>query len=301
MPPLFMLAPPRSFTSVTCAMLGCHPQMFGLAEIKVFAGAKIRDLSKLHKIRKRLPNGLLRSIAQIAFGEQTEETIEAARSWLDENRDMSTSELFRTMMEWLPDRTLIDKSPLHVFRADALERMRSDFPEAYFLHLTRHPGDTVKSMHALLGDMRKLTRRTPLLNFTPMADLPVEEHSPEKLWLNPHRLILEMLEGVPEERKMRMRGEDLLSEPRKHLALVAAWLGKRTDEEAVEAMLHPENSPFACYGPPNARFGNDPSFMERPALRPYSYEPHPLVWQRQDGSVEDLGHDVRACAEMFGY
>ena len=30
--PLFILAPPRSFTSVVCAMIGNHPQMLGLPE-----------------------------------------------------------------------------------------------------------------------------------------------------------------------------------------------------------------------------------------------------------------------------
>jgi hypothetical protein len=36
--PLFILAPPRSFTSVICGMIGQHPQMYGLPEVNLFAG-----------------------------------------------------------------------------------------------------------------------------------------------------------------------------------------------------------------------------------------------------------------------
>ena len=66
---------------------------------------------------------------------------------------------------------------------------------------------------------------------------------------------------------MRLRGEDLLSEPRIYVRQIAEWLGLRTDDEATEAMLHPENSPFACYGPANAKFGNDPNLLEAVCLR----------------------------------
>lgn len=33
--PLFILAPPRSFTSVVCAMIGQHPDMCGLPEVNL--------------------------------------------------------------------------------------------------------------------------------------------------------------------------------------------------------------------------------------------------------------------------
>ena len=34
--PLFILAPPRSFTTVTSAMIGQHPEMYGLPETNLF-------------------------------------------------------------------------------------------------------------------------------------------------------------------------------------------------------------------------------------------------------------------------
>ena len=39
--PLFLLAPPRSYTSLVNAMLGQHPQAFGLPELCLFNVEKL--------------------------------------------------------------------------------------------------------------------------------------------------------------------------------------------------------------------------------------------------------------------
>jgi hypothetical protein len=300
MPPLFVLAPPRSFTSLTCAMLGSHPQAFGLAEINLFVGDRLADLEKHYEVRQRAANGLLRSLSELAFAEQTEETVDTVRRWLLDNADMTTTELFRTMQEWVGDKVLIDKSPLHVFMPQALRRIAEHLPEARYLHLTRHPGDTLKSLFQIQETMRE-TLREKLGNRPARRFKRDEADAPDKYWLQPHLQILEFLESVPVERQMRIRGEELLSDPPTYLRQVAEWLDLRSDSEAVEAMMHPENSPFAKYGPANARYGNDPNFMENPQLRPYSYTPRPLNWSTPEGKTQDFGREVRAYAMIFGY
>ena len=54
------------------------------------------------------------------------------------------------------------------------------------------------------------------------------------------------------------------------LAQLAEWLDIRTDRDAIEEIERPERSPFARPGPSNARYGNRPSFMESPSIRPWS-------------------------------
>lgn len=281
-------------------MLGEHPQMFGLPEINLFAGDTMADMQKLYETRARLQSGLLRSLAQLAFSEQTDETVEAARQWLLDNSNLTTDEVFRTIQSWLPDRIVIDKSPLHVFEPQAMRRMRAHFPDARYLHLTRHPGDTVKSVLQLQQTVRdRIVERAPALG---AGRGPRQaQGAPEKFWLQPHLAIIEFLESVPADQQIRLRGEDLLSEPRKYLRQVAEWLGVRTDDEAVEAMLHPEKSPFAHEGPANARFGNDPNFFEKPALRPYTYTPRPFTWEPEPGQPVELSDTIRVYALQFGY
>jgi hypothetical protein len=292
--PLFILAPARSFTSITCAMIGCHPQMFGLAETNLFARDTVGELQEIYRYRARLENGLLRSLAELAFSQQTEETIEAARGWLADNSGLSTAELFRTMQAWAAGRGLVDKSPLHVFAPLALERIQRTIPEARYLHLTRHPADTIKSSFQLsFGTKWSKGRRERFPAIDPDA--------PDKIWLNPHRAIVTFLQKIPAARQMRFRGEDLLSDPAHHLAAIAKWLGSGSGKHDIEAMMHPENSPFATYGPANAPFGNDPHFMESAELRPYTDHPRPLEWEMPDGSIVELNEAIRSYAVRFGY
>jgi hypothetical protein len=67
-------------------------------------------------------------------------------------------------------------------------------------------------------------------------------------------------------------------------------------------MKHPERSPYAHYGPPGARYGNDRSFLRSPELRPTRAErwelDGPLSW-RADG--QGFAPQVLELARLFGY
>ena len=115
--------------------------------------------------------------------------------------------------------------------------------------------------------------------------------------------IMAFLDELPNEQKMRIRGEDLLGGPDPYLREIAEWLGLRRDEEAIEAMKHPERSPYACMGPVNARLGNNPGFLQAPALRPCS--PAQKLQLKGDLSWPDDGGEfspeVKELAREFGY
>lgn len=288
--PLFILAPPRSFTSVACAMIGNNPDMIGLAETNLFAADTYGDLETMYRTRPRFQHGLLRSIAEIGLGAQNETNIDAARDWLAQNRSLTTAEIFLDLMEWAAPRGLVDKSPIYVFSVDALDRITTAFPEARFLHLTRHPRATCESIY-------KTRQQAAAIGQGGRE----KEATPENMWLRPHLRIIDALSDVPPEQHMRLRGELLLADPPLYLRQIAEWLGIRSDDEAVEAMLHPERSPFARPGPSNAPMGNDPSFMQAPALRPFqpgeSDLESPLSWDANLRFDEVLVH----YATMFGY
>ncbi len=303
--PLFILSPPRSFTSVTCAMIGNHPQLLGLPETNLFARDTIGELQELYRFRPRFQHGLLRTIAELALGGQTEQNIEAAQEWLAENASLSTAEAFRDLMALAEPRGLIDKSPLYVVTDGALERIISNFPEARFLHLVRHPRGTCESIYKLRQStmrgrnwMQQLGRGGAQ---TLIANQIEVELTPTRMWLRPHQRVLNLLSNVDSEHKMCLQGELLLSNPRPHLIDIAKWLGVSTEESAIESMLHPETSPFACFGPSNATFGNDPSFLKDPTLRPYSPKPMtldgPLSW---DDSLT-FSEELRNQAIELGY
>ena len=125
----------------------------------------------------------------------------------------------------------------------------------------------------------------------------------QKAWYSLNMNIVTFLDGLPKERYMRIRGEDLLADPDSHLQKITQWLGLRTDKGAIEAMKHSERSPYACMGPLNARFGNDPDFLREPALRRRSPAKQPslegpLSW-RTDGG--ECSQEVKQLAGEFGY
>ena len=302
--PLFILAPPRSFTTVVCAMIGQHPQMLGLPETNLFARDSYVELQEMYRKLSRLQHGLLRSVAQLGLGAQSAENVEVAKRWLCSHARDSTATLFNDLAAWALPHRLVDKSPLHVYNRDNLARIRRAFPNAFYLHLTRHPRGTCESMYALRQRVQKPRPRGGSLNeldADPGMGARRGAIDPELVWLSPHRTIVDFLKAVPPARQMRVRGEELLADPDTHLARIAAWLGIADDPTAIERMKHPEDSPFACFGPPNARFGDDPNFLEKPWLRPYQHKTQDLEgslsWDTQLG----FSSMVKEWAQRFGY
>lgn len=307
MKPLFILAPPRSFTSVTCAMIGVHPEMFGLPETNLFGRETYGKLVTLYRVRPPFQHGLLRAFAELAFGEQSDENINVVKVWLKRQNKTPTKDLFEDLAALAAPRELVEKSPLHVYKLENLERIGRDFPEARYLHLTRHPRSTCESIHGLrqetLERVNKIKERTGADTAAP-TKTPVTSElqmTPDRMWFDPHMNILEFLQTVPTDRRLRLRGEDLLADPDQYLGQIAEWLGISRSAEAIEAMKHPEKSPFARLGPSSARFGNDPSFLEKPELRPYRPKQEemesPLSWD-PELKFTDVVTDL---AVLFGY
>ncbi len=311
--PLFLLAPPRSFSSVVCAMLGQHPQTYGLPETQLFGAETMAQWwARCERATYPMEHGLLRVVAQLFFREQTERSIGLARGWLRRRVHLSTGMVFELLAQAVHPRIAVDKSPSIVYHINFLDRVFAMFPQARFLHLVRHP---IGHGESVLKAIREAQQQGPVPDWLvhlascpnlETRDWPVPapglELDPQFGWHALHMNILNFLEAVPEAQKMRIRGEDLLTKPDPVLAQVAGWLGLRVDPEAIEEMKHPERSPYACYGPPGAVLGNDAFFLHRPALRPERGSPYsldePVSWY-DDG--RGLLPKVKQLAGRFGY
>jgi hypothetical protein len=296
--PVFILAPPRSFTSVVCAMLGQHPQMFGLPEVHLFVGETLGQVWGYYSQpgRRFARAGLLRAVAQLYAGEQTVQTVMLANQWVQRRLSCDTGSVFQELMEQANGAILLDKSPVTAERGEYLARMKRAFPNARYIHLLRHPRGVGESVIDTFGG-RGLESRG-FVDYS--TDPPTPD--PQRMWYSLHTNILAFLDGVCDEQHYTVRGEDLLNEPDRYLGDIAAWLGLRTDAAAISEMKHPERSPFACFGPVNAVFGGDPKFMSDPTLKPGGVAIHnlddPLSW-RDDG--RGFSPEVKELAQDFGY
>ena len=253
---LFILSPPRSFSSVVSTMIGEHPELYGFPELHLFLGDTIQEVIDAELKRAPTytgPHGVLRTLAMLHDGVQTTATVIRAAAWLNDRRDWSTKRLMDYLLEKVGPQIGVEKTPLTAIKPECLERTYTFYPNAYYLHLTRHPLPSRDSIKEFQDRGRAKTYRG-MDQF--MA------------WHYIHSNIVRFTAGMPLGQSMRIKGEDVLSDPNRFLPQIAEWMGLRTDRAAIEAMLHPENSPYAVPGPQPARGGNDPKFMRSPALRP---------------------------------
>jgi hypothetical protein len=313
-PPLFILGPPRSFTSLACAMLGQHPQLYGLPETHLFpfetlgARAQVAEAAAFP-----MAHGLLRAVAQLYFGGQTRRTVRAAQRWLTARSSLTPDFLFKLLADKVFPRVLVDKSPSSVDRREILDRIRGWFPTARFIHLVRHPRGHGKSVIKYLHERAKYGSIPPshwllrISSYPPPGggeDIPEAPRlDPQYGWYTLHRNIAGFLDSIPADRWKRVRGEDLLTCPDRGLGEIAAWMGIRSDVDAIERMKHPEHSPYAFLGPRGARYGNDAFFLKDPVLRPIQGVDslclnRPLEW-RNDGV--GFCAEVQSLAREFGY
>ena len=167
--------------------------------------------------------------------------------------------------------------------------MDSSYPRARYLHVVRHPVSTAESMFEA---------------WTPLGYWDV---APElfgqfclSVWYFQHQRIARLARSLPADRYLRVRAEDVVSDPRRSLPGICQWLGISDSKPTIEAMCHPEGSPFASLGPEGAVGGFDPRFLREPALRQATM---PATFDLRDDWVVDPWFHVAAIrlAYELGY
>lgn len=293
--PLFLLSPGRSFSSVVSTMIGEHPDCYGLPELKIFSADTIGESWEKESRPGSWPmQGLKRTVAELAFGEQTDETVDAAEAWIRERFDWSGRQMMDWFQERVGDRILIDKSPANTENPGNLGRIVKAFPQANFLLLLRHPRPRGKSQYSTIS---KVLQKSGVggMGFEPDV---------EWKWTGTNIMARRLGQDLALGQFMHIRGEALLREMDVYLPQICEWLGIRTDAEAIDAMRHPERSPFATLGPTKAAHGNNGKFLKGPALdferlatMPDASLEGPLDW---DESAEFTAQ-TRRLAHVFGY
>jgi len=277
-------------------MLGQHPELAGLPELKLFCYRTVGELeaslprfwSESKGVAHRSP-GLVRALAQFGFRDQQLGSLELAQAWLRDRSDWTGASVFDFLMERLGQRAAVEKSPENVLTDEALERLSSAYPRARYLHLTRHPVGTQRSMQE---HWNRIMPRP--LDGQPMSGM--------ASWFDVHRRIVRFADTLPAARYLRVRAEDILNDTDPQLDVIIRWLGLCREAAAMEAMKHPEQSPFASFGPAGSGItgGHDPSFLREP--KPRRVEIHGTVEQPPGWTGNPaLWESVVALAAQFGY
>jgi len=301
--PLFILAPPRSFTSLFSTMLGQHPQMYGFPELNLFMAETLDEFwrgvdsggGRKSTFWPVMRHGLLRTVAQLYAGEQTIDGVALAYRWIRARAQCSTSEAFQELLAKIDPLIAVEKSPGSLRRRQYLERLLEAVPQARFIHLLRHPRGQCASVLKARGGKLMLI----MLNaIDASGDTAVIE--PQILWHDANALIMNFLNDLPREQWLRVQGEQVLADPDVELTRICQWLELPCGPHELAAMKAPEQSPYAHVGPINARLGNDINFLLEPRLRPAQRDNYdldePVPW-RPDGQglhpvVVDLAREL---------
>jgi hypothetical protein len=288
--PVIILAAARSYSSVVVGALGAHPGLYGFPELILFAYDTVGELLDRPPLLPSLypggagwrpAAGLERAVAEVLLGGQQPGHITAAKRYLEGRRAWSGAALLDELLGAVAPLVGVEKSPETSHVSARMERALAWYPRARFVHLVRHPVSHQRSLQAqlLLFDRPDICARS---------------------WLNVNRRIAHFCRRLPEDQVMRVRAEQVVSGDPATLAQLARLAGVAVDDEAIEAMRHPERSPYATVPDAVALGGLDSGFLARPALRPpavpASLTP-PASWQLPGALVAE----ITELALSFGY
>lgn len=291
--PIFVLAAPFSGASYLAGVLGRRPQLYAVPELNLFMADTVGELLEIFEIGQGTHGqGLLRAIAELECGGQTDAGIDAARAWLQARAQWSVGELLQALQTRVaPLRLVVPDTETPLRLADLL-RLQAAAPAATVVQLLRHPYSAGLGHAAWLGerlfvpiDFKDHGRHPPIID-------------PQLGWFRAHRNI----ERRFGERALRLCIEDLDDQALGALPRLCAALGIDGGAAALGAMQRPDDWVYAGHGPRAAPYGLEPEVLEDIVL-PAGWDTTPrlegaLPW-RPDGAA--FSPDLVALARALGY
>src|ERR1700691_1981510 len=298
--PVLILCAPRSFSSVVCAMLGQHSEMYVFPELNLFLTGSVGELLQLDDRMSHVTGrqgasytpGLTRAVAQLLFRTQSEDALVRSLAWLGNRARWSASRMLGHLLRLVEPRIGVEKSPRTCLSTRALQRALAFHAGTRFLHLTRDPLNTIHSI------VESLTAGAP--SGVPACSTEDRKRFAVRLWCFCQQTILRETAAVPSRRFLRVRGEDLLNHADTELPPICRWIGIRDDTDAIQAMLHPERSPFARLGACPSGGDQDAGFLASPRLRPARSPSTPDSIESWNLEHQDK-FAILALARLLGY
>ncbi len=209
---VFILAPPRSGTTLLRVMLAGHPQLFAANELQLWHFDTLQQRARTYSGKYALwQEGLIRAVMEL----RSCDADQARAHILDMEQKGATTP---DMWQWLERHSgciVVDKSPSYALDPQALQRIAQCCDEPIFVHLVRHPWSVARSfaryhMHQVVF--------MPEHPYTPLQ-------LGELIWLYSHRHILDFLQGIPHDRYIRIHYEQLVRTPEPFLRQLCAQIG----------------------------------------------------------------------------
>lgn len=211
-PAIFVLSPPRSGSTLFRVMLAGNPKLFAPPELDILSFNTLAERRAAFSNEYQIwLEATWRSIMEVKHC-----SVEEAREIMEdcEQRNLTAKEFYALLQAWIGDRILVDKTPSYSMDTEIIKRAETDFENAKFIHLTRHPYGTIYSFLEAKLDKNFFRYEHP---FT-------RRELAELIWLVCHQNILNFLQNIPNKRQLRIDFETLVSNPEPTVRTVCDFL-----------------------------------------------------------------------------
>lgn len=219
---IFILAPPRSGTTLLRVMMAGNPRLFAPPELELLSFNTLFDRSDAFKGRDAFwLEGAIRAVMELlgCSAGRAKALVEDC-----EQVGLSTKRFYRWMQNRLGERILVDKTPSYALDLEILNRAETDFGEALYVHLLRSPQGMIKSF-----EESQLDQIFPRFSH-PFATREVAE----MIWVISQQNIMSFLSGIPSNRHHAVRFEDLVNEPEPALRRLCDFIGIEFNTEMLD-------------------------------------------------------------------
>ncbi len=282
-PAIFILAPPRSGTTLLRIMLAGHPQLFAANELQLLHFNTLQERKEAYTGKFSLwSEGTIRTIMELKNCDA-----DKAKSIMQtfEEENLTTQEFYQVLQKWVGNRIIVDKSPSYAMDMMALKKAEADFDNAIFIHLSRHPYSMIKSFEKMHMDQVMFLNKH---NYN-------SRNTGELIWYESHQNIFDFLKKIPADRQFRIIYEDLVQQPKEVMEAMCETIGLPFHPNLLNPYLGIEKKMTdGLYD--NSKPMGDPNLLKHGSIKSKKAE----EWKK----VKDdnfLHFDTWKLAEKIGY
>ncbi len=212
-PAIFILAPPRSGTSLLSLMLAGHPDLIAFNELKLLGFHTLQEQNIAYQGKFSLwQEGAIRAVMALKNC-----TADEAKSIIHdfEQKGYTTKAFYQQLQAWASPQIIVDKTPAYALDINILQKIKEEFANPIFIHLVRHP-------YAMVNSFEKYHLDQVL--YLKEHDYTAKELG-ELVWQESHQNILEFLKDIPKSQQFQLRYEDLVQQPEQIIQALCAQTG----------------------------------------------------------------------------
>lgn len=282
---IFVLAPPRSGTTLLRVLMGGHSKLFAPPELELMPFNTMNERADTYTGRDSFwLEGTIRAYMEARNIGLEEAKFEILKY---EQAGMSVQEFYAVLQNLIPGKILVDKSPSYVLHQSILDRIENTFDEPVYIHLHRHPLGMIHSFEeAKLHQI--FFRYKNSYNPRQLGEL---------IWSYSHQNIRSFLKGIPSVRQTSISFEKMTSDAETEMHRLCELIGLDFEPGMLSLYQDSERKKRMTDGiHAESRMLGDVKFHTHKKIDPNASD----RWKEKYG-VEILGDFTREIGIELGY